>query len=84
MNLMLFEKTTCPESLSPPTLAEIPKQVGGGLPGIWLPAGLGQKQAQRPFGWGGFAVCEQKTAVRTVRKEMSCQTKECLESWVSD
>lgn len=58
MNLTVFEKITCPESLSPPPLAEIPKQVGGGLPGIWVPAGLGQKQAQRP---NSFAVCEQKT-----------------------
>lgn len=64
MNLMLFEKTTCPESLSPTTtLAEIPKQVGSGLPGIWLPAGLGEKQDQRPFRWGGFAVCGQKSVV---------------------
>lgn len=63
MNLMLFEKTNCPENLFPATLADIPKQVGGGLPGIWLPAGLGQKQAQRPFRWGGFAMCGQKTVL---------------------
>lgn len=68
MNLILFEKTTCPEKLSTSTLAVIPKQGGNPHPsGPW-------SELQGQFRQDGFAMRGQKTAVRNVQKEMSCQT----------
>lgn len=71
MNLMLFEKTTCPESLSTSTLIEIPKQ--GGNPHL---SGIGQN----------FRGNSDRMALPCVDRKLCCEecaqgntmSKECL------